>query len=80
LLSLGTMNLSMPTWPLTTNGASNMENYQVTYFNQQLGERCVLIDRLDMLKAIDVMAKVSDRKQPFFYMPEVRVEKMKEPA
>jgi hypothetical protein len=48
--------------------------YQVTYLNPLTQARAVLIDRLEIEVAEQVKQKYSDKNQPMFFLPDVRIE------
>lgn len=47
---------------------------KVTYLNPLSGTRCVLVDDVDAETAQRVRDRFSDKKDPYTYLPEVRVE------
>lgn len=62
--------------PLASGG-----EWQVTYFNEPLGYRCVLIDNIDEATANAVVSRFGDdRRDPYSYLPEVRKEQGKTPG
>ena len=51
--------------------------FQVTYFNAVLDKQCVLIDKVDSMTAVAVLAKFGDKRDPMHYMgPQTRIEPM----
>ena len=48
---------------------------QVTFFNELANRRGVVVDKVTDEQAQAIAAKVSDPKQPYFYLKDVRVEK-----
>lgn len=51
-------------------------DYQVTYLNRLSKNRCVLIDNLDSITAIQVMGHYSNRRDLNMFLNDVKVERM----
>lgn len=50
--------------------------FQVTYLNTLLGRRCLLIDKIEEVKADEVVQKFGDNADANHRLPEVRKEPM----
>ena len=51
------------------------DRFDVTFFNPLAGRRGILIDDVSESEADAVIAKFSDKKDKFHFLPEVRKEK-----
>lgn len=50
--------------------------YVLTYLNQSLGKRCVLIDNVSRETADRLLAKFGDQSDPWNYLPELKAEEV----
>lgn len=48
--------------------------YRVTYYNETLNERKVLIDKIDLDTAEQVLFKMGNPKDTFHYLPKCKIE------